>query len=330
MKTILTILAGGVLGFVLSLVLLLAGLGRTPHPGSNNTPLAACTGKEAPATQSRDFSPDLQALRAESKDLKASLASLKVELSDLRVQLHAVYDDPRQPHEDKKTPAYAPTSPEAEAAWLRLILREYRPPAYREAMAIIEKRFVPALKKYYLDRKTCVGADLETLLPTNLGKTLWRWDDFEFTVKNVNEAEIVLAADPESPKLGAIITFGENVKSLDDQMEMVAWSKSPDTEGGAKVKKRDAITGEARACIGALKDSVRLYYSQNKVLPQSFEDIKSVSLANPEGEYFRTSDYVFGGTGEAFTITCRNVFNDPPFDLTLTVNLKTGEASFNR
>jgi hypothetical protein len=329
MKTILIVLTGGALGFALSVAFWLSGVGHSSHTTSNLGSIAACADKEAPAPRSRDFVPDLQALRDESKDLKTSLAALKTELSDLRAQLRAAKDRPDSPREREKTPSHALATPEAEAAWLRLMLREIRPKAYEEATEIVEKRFVPALKKYYLDRKTCVGADLESLMPSNLGKTLWRWSDFSFTVTNVNEAEIQLDADPELPKLSATIRFGEEVKTLDDRKEMVGWNKLPHWQEEDPLPRGEARVSTARASLGALKDRVRVFYVRKNVLPKSMADL-DVSDAELQSDDFNASDYSFSGTEEAFVITCRAVFKDDPYDLTVTVNLKTGEASFNR
>jgi len=209
------------------------------------------------------------------------------------------------------------------------MLREVRPKAYEEAVKIVEMQFVPALKKYYLDRKTCVGADLESLMPSNLGKTFWRWSDFSFTVTNVNEAEIQLDADPELPKLSATIRFGEDVKTLDDRMEMVGWNKLPHWQEDTPLPRGEARVSTARASLGAIKDRVRVFYARKNVLPKSMADL-DVSDAELQSDDFNASDYSLSGTEEAFVITCRAVFKDDPYDLTVTVNLKTGEASFNR
>lgn len=330
MKHAVIILAGGTLGLALTLAVFLSGLVSPPSPAVREPARIAGVPEDIPAALP-DHSKEFEALRDDLRKLGSRLAAGETEFAKLSEQLDALksasstHSRPPQP----EPPAYRSASPEAEAAWLRLMLREVRPKAYREAIDIVEKRFVPALKKYYLDRKTCVGADMETLMPSHLGKTLWRWNDFSFTVKNVNEAEIQLDADPELPKLRAKIRFGEEVRTLDDRMEMVGWNKLPHLEEAAPLPRGEARVSTARASLGALKDRVRVFYMRKNVLPKSVADL-DVSDAELQSEDFNASDYSFSGTEEAFVITCRAVFKDDPYDLTITVNLKTGEASFNR
>jgi hypothetical protein len=325
MKSSLLILASGALGCALSLTLILTGLVTVPAPEATK----ARPNQEPVVVQ--DFGKDIESIRAESRALQSRIAAVESSLSAVVADVRATKDSPAptKTPDKEQPPAHVPASPESEAAWLRLMLRQVRPKAYEDAREIIDKRFVPALKKYFLDRKTCVGAEFESLMPSSLGKTVWRWNDFSFTVKNVNEAEIQLDADPELPKLKATITFGDEVKKLDDQMEMVAWNKMPDWQEQVPLPRGEARVSTGRASLGAIKDRIRVYYARKNALPKTFADL-GMSEAELQSDDFNASDYSFSGTEEVFVITCRNVFKDDPYDLILTVNLKTGDAAFNR
>lgn len=87
---------------------------------------------------------------------------------------------------------------------------------------------------------------------------------------------------------------------------------------------------EARAALGAMKDRARVVYQRNPELKTITK--KDLGLAKDElnGTHFKDEDYSCGGTPEKFWAKCRGVFEDEPYDLELSGNLRVGSASFNR
>lgn len=92
---------------------------------------------------------------------------------------------------------------------------------------------------------------------------------------------------------------------------------------------RDARSSEARAALGAMKDRARAVYQRNKTVPANLNAL-GIKTSELRGTYFTSSNYSCRGTAAAWTATCTGVFTDAPTSLTVTTNLNSGSARFNR
>jgi len=92
----------------------------------------------------------------------------------------------------------------------------------------------------------------------------------------------------------------------------------------------EARSSEARAALGAMKDRARVVYQRN---PSATLDKAALGLSAGElnGSYFNDASYtVPATTPAAWQARCDGVFSSSPSALTLTVNLGTGSANFDR
>ncbi|CAG0998067.1 Fimbrial protein [Gammaproteobacteria bacterium] len=92
----------------------------------------------------------------------------------------------------------------------------------------------------------------------------------------------------------------------------------------------EARSAEARAAMGALKDRARVVYQRN---PSATLDKASLGLGSTElnGSYFTDANYTVTSTSPTnWQVQCDGVFSSAPTDLTVTANIVSGSATFNR
>ncbi|MCC6150947.1 MAG: prepilin-type N-terminal cleavage/methylation domain-containing protein [Planctomycetes bacterium] len=92
---------------------------------------------------------------------------------------------------------------------------------------------------------------------------------------------------------------------------------------------RDARSSEARAALGVMKDRGRAVYQRNKTVPRNLNAL-GIKTSELKGTYFSHTNYSCRGSATAWTATCTRVFDDGPTSLTITSNLNSGSARFNR
>lgn len=92
----------------------------------------------------------------------------------------------------------------------------------------------------------------------------------------------------------------------------------------------EARSSEARAALGALKDRARVVYQRTPNASVSTIAGLGISTTELTGTYFTSTSYTVSLASGAFTGTCAGVYSASPVDLTVTANMVSGSASFNR
>ena len=92
---------------------------------------------------------------------------------------------------------------------------------------------------------------------------------------------------------------------------------------------REARSSEARGALGLMKDKARSVYQRNKTIPKN-RNALGIKTSELKGAYFSSGNYTFSGSATAWVGSCSGVFTNAPTALTITTNLNTGSAKFNR
>jgi hypothetical protein len=89
-----------------------------------------------------------------------------------------------------------------------------------------------------------------------------------------------------------------------------------------------ALSSEARAALGLMKDRARVVYERTGKAP-GMDDL-GLGPVDLEGSDFHYSNYSCGGDAKHLWAKCTGVYKSEPLDLMVTADLETGSATFNR
>lgn len=326
MRNLLPAMASGLAGCVVAVVLVLTGV---VVPPARETPRAPAE-PQAPTPV-----PDSARDDTELRGLRSELRALRAEVEAAHADLRKGREAPPKVEAPQGAPAADPIAQTSEELlWMRLWVRGIKPLVYREA---VERMLIAARKLSQIHR---AKGSIEDVTHEQLfgkattemgGPVFWLPDDFALLITGKTRGEIELVSDPATPRLKLFIDLESHPgQTWNKVIDGVTPEKDGDGSERTKAMARAAaVAAEARAGAGALKDRARVVHMRTQKAPTSLEDL-GVGETELSGSYLTASDYSISGTVEEWVVTVRGVFSDEPHDLVLTVNLSTGQASFNR